>query len=201
MFRSPRILKWLYPDRIWGISVSDRSVFLTFDDGPDAGITPWVLDFLKQERIVATFFCVGSNTLRNPELYERITREGHCVGNHTMNHENGYHHSVEDYLHSIQEAKQVIASRLFRPPYGRMKRRAGRKLKQDWKIIMWSWLSYDYNSKVSVSRIRSAAKFIQAGDILVFHDNRKTQDRLKELLPAVVTDLKERGFIFRTLSV
>lgn len=199
MFRSPKILRWLYPNRIWGIVVSDRSIYLTFDDGPDEAITPWVLDFLKSEAISATFFCVGSNVVKSPELFARIQTEGHGVGNHTMNHENGYKHSSEHYLQSVEAASAVIGSRLFRPPYGRMKRRVSLKMTKNWKIMMWSWLSYDYNPKVSVQRIQEAAESIRPGDILVFHDNKKTQSRLKEVLPPIVRSLKKKGFTFRVL--
>ena len=200
MFRSPKILQWLYPSRVWGISVSDKSLYLTFDDGPDPEITPWILDFLKKEKITATFFCVGANVQKNFPIYERILEENHQVGNHCMYHDNGFKVKDEAYLNSVKEASKLIPSNLFRPPYGRLKRSTERKLPKQLKVIMWSWLSYDYDEKVSIQKIIRASKHIQAGDILVFHDNKKTQARLKEILPPIVKVLKEKGFEFKVLN-
>lgn len=200
MFKSPKILKWIYPNRVWGISVSSPTVFLTLDDGPDPEITPWLLDFLKEQNVSATFFCVGSNCVKYPALYQRILSEGHAVGNHTMNHENGFKTNNEDYLNSIKQASSVIQSNLFRPPYGRMKQKLEKEICSDYKIIMWSWLSYDYDRNVPLSTIFQKAESIKSGDILVFHDNKKTKDRLKELLPPIIEQLKTRGFQFELID-
>jgi peptidoglycan/xylan/chitin deacetylase (PgdA/CDA1 family) len=200
MFRSPKILRWLYPKRIWGISVSRPTVFLTFDDGPDLEITPWLLDFLNQEGIVATFFCVGSNVKKHTEIYAQILADGHSVGNHLMNHENGFKTKDEVYLDSIDEAAKLIDSPLFRPAYGRLKRSVERKIRSKYKVVMWSWLSYDYDVTIPIEKIIQQAKSIQSGDILVFHDNKKTKERLKEVLPTIVWDLKKRGFGFGVIQ-
>ncbi len=200
MFRSPKILRWLYPKRIWGISVSRPTVFLTFDDGPDPEITPWLLDFLNQEAIVATFFCVGSNVQKQPEIYKQLLDAGHSVGNHLMNHENGFKTKDDVYLNSIDEAAKLIDSPLFRPAYGRLKRSVERKIHPKYKIVMWSWLSYDYDVTIPIEKIIQQAKSIQSGDILVFHDNKKTKERLKEVLPTIVSDLKKRGFGFGVIQ-
>lgn len=200
MHRSPKFLKNIFPFRTWGISVSDKSVFLTFDDGPHPGITPWVLDFLKEQGIVATFFCVGENVLNYPDLYERILKEGHKTGNHTMKHLNGMKIDKQTYLASIKEAENVIKSNLFRPPYGRMNRRLDKSLSEDFKIIMWSWLSKDYDNTVPIEKIIHSAKRIRPGDILVFHDNIKAKERLKELLPPIIRNLKENQFTFKFID-
>ena len=200
MFKSPKILKWFYPNRVWGISVSQPSVFLTFDDGPDPEITPWVLNFLKAQNIHATFFCVGTNCVKHPELFQQILSEGHAVGNHSMNHENGFKTNDTDYFHSIEKANDVIQSNLFRPPYGRMKKRLDKTISEKYKIIMWSWLSYDYDQTVKPEKIVSASKSIKSGDILVFHDNRKTKARLKEVLPPVIEQLKAQSLRFAKIT-
>ena len=199
MFKSPKILKWFYPNRVWGIVVSSPTVFLTFDDGPDPEITPWVLDFLKEQKILATFFCVGSNCVKQPELYQRILNEGHAVGNHSMNHENGFKTNDADYLKSIEDASSVIHSNLFRPPYGRMKKKLDKEVNANYKIIMWSWLSYDYDRTILSEKIIQAARKIESGNILVFHDNKKTKDRLKEVLPPVIEQLKARSMYFNKI--
>lgn len=200
MFRSPKLLHKIFPARTWGISVSDKSVFLTFDDGPIPEITPWLLDYLKQEQIVATFFCVGENVKRNPEIYQRLLDEGHAVGNHTMKHLNGMKENHRTYLQSIIETEKIVDSTLFRPPYGRLNRKLDKVLQKRFKIIMWSWLSKDYDSTVSDEQIIEASFKIEPGDILVFHDNIKTIDRIQRVLPPIIERLKSEGFIFRKLD-
>jgi peptidoglycan/xylan/chitin deacetylase (PgdA/CDA1 family) len=200
MYRSPKLLHKLFPARIWGISVSDQSVFLTFDDGPNPEITPWVLDFLKNQDIKATFFCVGENVKRYPDIYQRILDEGHRTGNHTMKHQNGMKTNETVYLNSIQETEQWIQSDLFRPPYGRMNRKLDKVLSKRFKIIMWTWLSKDYDQTIEAEKIIDASDKIVAGDILVFHDNAKTTERLKQVLPPIVNRLKTRAYRFRLID-
>lgn len=200
MYRSPKLLHKFFPARIWGISVSDKSLFLTFDDGPNPKITPWVLDFLKEQQIVATFFCVGENVEKNPELYQRILDEGHRTGNHTMKHLNGMKTERNRYLQSISDAEKIVQSNLFRPPYGRLNKRMDKRLSEKFKIIMWTWLSKDYDRTIPVEKIIEASNKIKAGDILVFHDNDKTQDRLKEVLPPIISRLKSEGYLFKVIE-
>jgi peptidoglycan/xylan/chitin deacetylase (PgdA/CDA1 family) len=176
------------------------SVAITFDDGPDEEITPWVLDFLKEHNIKATFFCVGTNVQKYPEIYAEILANGHVVGNHTMNHENGFKTKDEGYLESIEQASKLIDSKIFRPPYGRLSKSVEKKIYRDYKIVMWSWLSFDYDQKVPVNKIIRSAKKIKSGDILVFHDNQKTKSRLKAILPSIVENLKKTGFNFRVIG-
>ncbi len=200
MFRSPKFFKKVFPKRIWGISVVDNSIFLTFDDGPHPDITPWVLDFLQERNIKATFFCVGENVQRYPELYNRILNEGHKTGNHTMNHLNGMKSNRKAYLDSIENASKLIDSNLFRPPYGRMNRKLDNYLSNQYKIIMWSWLSKDYDNSIAVEKIIHSSSKIQKGDILVFHDNIKTKDRLQSILPRIVDMLSSKDFSFKLLQ-
>lgn len=200
LFKSPKILTRYYPNRVWGISVSSPSVALTFDDGPDASITPWILDFLKENAIKATFFCVGSNVQRNPSLYAQILAEGHVIGNHSMNHENGFKTKDSDYLKSVAQTSELMNTTLFRPPYGRLRKSAEKELLKEFDVVMWSWLSYDYNPRISTKRILNHSKRIKSGDILVFHDNQKTKERLKEILPPIILNLKKRGFSFVLLQ-
>ncbi len=200
MHRSPKLLHKLFPARIWGISVSDKSVFLTFDDGPNPEITPWILDFLKEKNIRATFFCVGENVERFPELYQRLLDEGHRTGNHTMKHLNGMKTDKKTYLHSILETEKQVKSDLFRPPYGRLSRKMDQLLTQRFKIVMWTWLSKDYDQSVSIDSIIKAAESIQPGDILVFHDNSKSKDRVQELLPPIVERLLAENYVFRIID-
>lgn len=200
MYRSPKLLHKLFPARIWGISVSDKSVFLTFDDGPNPEITPWVLDFLKNQNIKATFFCVGENVKRYPDIYQRILEEGHRTGNHTMKHQNGMKTNETIYLESIRETEEWIQSDLFRPPYGRMNRKLDKILSRRFKIIMWTWLSKDYDLTIETEKIIVASDKIVAGDVLVFHDNAKTAHRLKQVLPPIIDRLKTKNYQFKRID-
>lgn len=194
-FRIPFFVPWIFPRRIWKLK-SKNTVYLTFDDGPQEGLTDWILNFLNEHNIKATFFCVGENVKNNPNLFAKIQANGHRVGNHTMKHERGTKTSVSKYINSVKNAGEIIQSNLFRPPYGRLPLWKTNEIRKTYKIIMWSWLSYDFDNSVSVEKILESAKSIRSGDILVFHDNLKSQDRVKILLPEVVEILLEKGYKF-----
>jgi peptidoglycan/xylan/chitin deacetylase (PgdA/CDA1 family) len=179
----------------------ENSVYLTFDDGPDPEITPWVLDLLKKENIKATFFCVGENVKKYPEIYERIQLEGHSVGNHSMQHLKGISVPTKKYVASVHEAADWIDSDLFRPPYGRISLLQTYRLKKKFRIIMWTWLSYDFDPKVPIDSIlTNAQRNLVSGDILVVHDNRKTADRLKILLPQLIAVIQSKGLNFQPIA-
>ena len=198
-FRIPFFIPWVFPRRIWKMD-SKTSVFLTFDDGPQPEITDWILQFLEREGIYATFFCVGNNVLKHTSIFENVRRSGHAIGNHTMHHERGNSVSINAYTSSIQEADQLIGSNLFRPPYGRLPFWKGCNISSQFKVIMWSWLSYDYDSTVPIEVILNSAQNIKGGDILVFHDNPKSFERLKILLPEVVKIIQSKKLSFELLS-
>lgn len=201
LFKPPRLADWVLPRLRWRFSVSEPIVFLTFDDGPNLEITPFVLDLLKQYNWKATFFCVGQNIEKNPELFQRVLSEGHAIGNHTMKHLNSIKTDNETYLNSFREFERVYSSKLFRPPYGRIKPSVAKEITKTHQIIMWSWLSYDYDLTVSNERILDEAKRIKPGDILVLHDNAKITERQKILLPQLFELLQKRGFRSEVISV
>ncbi len=200
IFKTPCFFKWIFPRRTWGFSRSIDQVYLTFDDGPNLEITPWILDYLKEKNIQATFFCVGSNIKRYPELFQRIKAEGHSVGNHTMNHDKGTKVPFKQYKSSISETKKLIGNKLFRPPYGRINAWKSYQLSKEYHLIMWSWLSYDFDPSIAISTIlKKAKKQIKAGDILVLHDNPKVTDRVKELLPKLIEIIEQKGLKFEKI--
>ncbi|NRA12785.1 MAG: polysaccharide deacetylase family protein [Crocinitomicaceae bacterium] len=199
-FKTPNIFKWIFHRRVWGFSSSDK-VFLTFDDGPTSDLTPWILDFLDSQNVKATFFCVGANVVKHPNLLTTIQERGHAVGNHTMRHEKGTDVSKRDYMKSIKEASGVISSNLFRPPYGRLPIRYSKGIRANHKIIMWSWLSYDYDASVPIDLVLKKAEKIKGGDIIVVHDNVKSTERLKDILPELVRIIKSKGLEFDIISV
>ena len=184
---------------MWGFSCPEKTVFLTFDDGPTPIASEWVLDFLRDEQTHATFFCLGENVKNHPELFERMKAEGHAIGNHSYRHEHGFKASKKGYITSIEKADELIQSKLFRPPYGKLPRSYDRYLKK-YTIVMWSYMAYDFDEKVSIEQILQSAKSIRNGDILVFHDNQKSHERLKIILPQVVEMLKEKGFSFEIIQ-
>ena len=200
VFKTPYLIKKILFKRLWGFSNSLNKVYLTFDDGPHPDITPWILDLLSNENIKATFFCVGENVRKYPAIYDRILKDGHAVGNHTMYHNNARNTQKKEYFDSIKKASAYIESNLFRPPYGRLPITWENELLKKYKIVMWSWLSYDFDMNQSISKILKKAKKINSGDILVLHDNPKILEKQKELLPELIRFIKERKITFEVLK-
>ena len=199
-FKTPFVFRYLFSKREWGFSNS-TDVYLTFDDGPTEELTAWILDFLKKENIQATFFCVGENAEKQPHSMRDMIADGHSIGNHTMNHIKGVNRSKREYRDSIENAGSFINSDLFRPPYGRMSVKHEKSISEKYRIIMWSWLSYDFDHSVSIDKIlKKAKKQIKGGEIIVLHDNLKVQERLKELLPALVRIIREKNLSFKIIE-
>ena len=191
-------MKLLFPRLVWNVP-NDSNVYLTFDDGPHPIATPKVLEVLKHFGIKATFFCVGANAQKYPEIIREIERAGHVLGNHTYQHENGWTTPVDAYMDSITRTSALIKSNLFRPPYGRINLRSIYRIKNaGYQIIMWSWLSKDYNTRLQNTTIISAAKHIKAGDVLVFHDSQKTEERIEELLMEIIPRIQSKQLTFST---
>lgn len=201
LFKPPRLADWVLPRLRWRFSVSEPVVFITFDDGPNPEITPFVLDLLKAYNWKATFFCVGENIRRSHEVFQRVIDEGHAVGNHTMKHLNSIKTDNETYLDSFRAFEEVHPGKLFRPPYGRIKPSVAKEIGKTHRIIMWSWLSYDYDLSVSNERILDEAQRIKPGDILVLHDNAKIASRQQELLPQLFELLRKKGFRSEIIAV
>ena len=194
-------LKWFYPSYTWKGRPENRSIYLTFDDGPHAEITPWVLDLLQEYKAPATFFVVGKNAASNQELIQRISNDGHKLANHTQNHKKGWNTAVDDYIKDVEACDRFIRSNLFRPPYGRITRKQGKLLiKQGYEIVMWSLLSCDYDTKLNCQKSLSVLmKNTKPGSIVVFHDSEKAAPQLKIMLPHYLQFLKEQGYNFATL--
>ena len=147
--RPPLFYRMLFPETIWRLPCKEKTIYLTFDDGPVPEITPWVLNLLDYYNVKATFFCVGENVARNTELYAEILKRGHHTGNHTMNHIQGTKYSVKDYIRNVDAANELIHSALFRPPHGHMCFGQAHELRQKYKIIMWDVVTRDYSKKLN----------------------------------------------------
>ena len=200
--KTPWLLKKIYSSCIWDIPSQENKIYLSFDDGPHPGATPFVLDELKKQNAKATFFCIGKNVAEHPYVYKRILEEGHRVGNHTHNHLNGWKVSDKAYFDNIAEAKKYIDSHLFRPPYGRIKSfQVSCLQKAGFKIIMWDVLSADFDQKISGEQCASnVLRNAKKNSIIVFHDSEKAFGRMKIALPKTLEFFKEKGFVFDVIS-
>ena len=198
------MVKNIIPKRTWQINENTKDIYLTFDDGPHATITNFVLDELKKYNAEATFFCIGKNVVDNLSAYERIINEGHAVGNHTQHHLNWFNTIDKTYIDDVLEASKFIDSDLFRPPYGRLKTFQANiltSLKKPYRIIMWSVLSGDFDLKISPERCLENVLFkISNGAIVVFHDSEKAAERMMYALPKVLKILSQKGYSFRKIS-
>lgn len=196
------ILNYIYPKAIWRKEKEKNNIYLTFDDGPIPEITPWILDCLKEYQVKATFFCVGENIKKHPEIFDRILAEGHAVGNHTYNHLRGWDSEDQIYFQNIEKCEKLTNSRLFRPPYGRAKKSQMKVLAQDYKIIMWDVLTGDYDPKISPEQCyKNCVNYTRNGSIIVFHDNIKAINNVKYALPKSIEQLLRKGYRFKTLSL
>ncbi len=205
LVKTPWLLKKLYPTCLWDIETKDKIVYITFDDGPDPNVTTFVLELLKQYNAKATFFCIGKNVAHHASVYEKIIEEGHAVGNHTYDHLNGWKTSDERYLQNILEAKEIINSNLFRPPYGRITKFQLQQLSANaykLKAVMWSVLSGDFDVALPAEQcFLNVARNSKPGSIIVFHDSEKAFDKLKIVLPKVLDYFGAKGFRFESINV
>lgn len=206
--KTPSFVKSLFPNFTWNIDTKKQELYLTFDDGPTPEITPWVLEQLKTYNAKATFFCIGSNVEKHPEILKSIIDEGHTIGNHTYNHLKGWKHKTKDYLVDVELAQKAINkislsnSKLFRPPYGKFKTKQAKQLqKSDYKIVMWDVLSFDWDVAVSQKEcLDNIINSANEGSIIVMHDSLKAEQNLKYVIPKVLEYYSEKGFEFKALT-
>lgn len=199
--KTPRILRWPYPELTWNIPGEEPTAYLTFDDGPIPEVTEWVLDQLKEYKVKGTFFIVAENAVKHPQILQRILDEGHSVGNHTYNHLNGWKTGDLAYLDNIEKAQEVYSSTLFRPPYGKIKKSQIAQLKPAFKIIMWDILSGDFDEGISGEQCaQNVVQNLDNGSIIVFHDSLKAWPRLKIALPMVLEELFYKNYKLEKLS-
>jgi peptidoglycan/xylan/chitin deacetylase (PgdA/CDA1 family) len=194
------LIKSIYPKAIWRKEPTEKKLYLTFDDGPIPEITTWVLDVLKQYNVKATFFCVGNNVEKHPAIFQRIVDEEHSVGNHTYNHLNGWKTHSPLYLKNVNKCKEVVNSRLFRPPYGKMKKTQFNILRRYYSIVLWDVLSGDYDKKTSPEKcLKNVVEKYRNGSIIVFHDNVKAWTNLQFALPKFIEHALKEGYRFESL--
>lgn len=211
-----RFLRWLYPHAIWRMDPSVKAVYLTFDDGPIPEATPYVLDTLAKYGIKATFFMVGDNIRKYPELFQRVVEEGHHVGNHTYNHIGGFRWLSRNYLRNTKKAQELIEDmlhiprnpdtlgrgQLFRPPHGWMRPLQYRVIRRKgYRIVMWDLVTRDYSKRLTAEEVLdNVKKFARNGSIITFHDSLRSIDKLHRILPAALEWLIAQGYEFRLLE-
>jgi peptidoglycan-N-acetylglucosamine deacetylase len=197
----PRFITKWFPAAIWRIPEEHKTVYLTFDDGPVPGITPWVLKLLNEQNIKATFFAVGENVFRYPEIFEQILEDGHAVGNHTYRHLQGLKSGNLSYFKDVERANDLIGSNLFRPPHGWLKQAQYQLLSQKYKIIMWDVISCDYNRNITKEEVlHNVLHYTRSGSIVTFHDSYKAEENLRWVLPRAIEALKAEGYEFRKIE-
>lgn len=201
---SPFWLKALYPRYTWHVPTRKKEIFLTFDDGPIPEITEFVLDTLKQFEAKATFFCIGDNIRKHPNVFSKVINEGHSVGNHTFNHMNGWKSKDQEYLDNIDlcEKQLDLETNLFRPPYGRMKKRQARQLPETKEIIMWDVLSGDFSAAVKPEIcLEKTIKYARPGSIVLFHDSLKAAKNMQYALPRFLEHFSKKDYQFKALPM
>jgi peptidoglycan/xylan/chitin deacetylase (PgdA/CDA1 family) len=222
--KTPGFVKTLFPNFVWNINTHEKELYLTFDDGPTPKITDWVLSTLKAYNAKATFFCIGNNIEKHPDIFQRILDEGHSIGNHTFNHLKGWEQKTKVYLDDTDKTQKLINSKtqnqlsnsdlnrsvkfdkenlkLFRPPYGKFKTKQSKALQNlGYKIILWDVLSYDWDSDVSVENcLKNVTSAAKEGSIIVFHDSLKASKNLTYVLPKVLKYYAEKGFQFKGIE-
>ena len=195
IFRTPGFIRKIYPEAYWKIPQSEKIIYLTFDDGPIPELTPWVLEILERFTALATFFCVGDNVRKYPEIAHKIILKGHSIGNHTFHHIKGWNTRNQEYFQDIFEASELIKSPLFRPPYGQIKKSQYNQLKKNYRIILWDLITYDYDPGFSPKDCLSMLyKKTESGSIIVFHDSKKAEKNLRAILPNYLEFLRDNGF-------
>lgn len=206
--KTNRFLKKIFSNYIWDIPNNENKVYLTFDDGPTPEITEWTLNELQKYNAKATFFCIGDNTRKFPEVFQQIIKKGHSIGNHTYNHLNGWKTSNSDYIENAEFCQSEIQNlhsetcNLFRPPYGKIKPSQSKKLRKlGYKIIMWDVISYDFDKTITPEEcLENVLKNVTTGSIIVFHDSKKAFKNLEFVLPRTLEFLKEKGFVCESID-
>ncbi len=193
-------LRWLYPRALWRMNPNEHAVYLTFDDGPIPEVTPWVLDVLDHYGIKATFFMVGDNIRKHPEVFEMVKSRGHRLGNHTYNHIGGLRHGIRSYMRNVEKANEYLQTDLFRPPHGWLKWEQYIRVMMKYRVVMWDLVTRDYSMRLNGRDVlRNVRHYARNGSIITFHDSLRSQDKLLYALPRSIEWLQKQGYEFKVL--
>lgn len=201
--RPPEWFRMFFPGAIFRMPPSKEKpgqVFLTFDDGPIPEVTPWVLEVLDEFGVKATFFMVGQNIERHPELLNLVNEKGHKAANHTLHHIRGIGIKPEHYIEDAAACEKFTKSGLIRPPHGWLTPRQLKELKKEYKVVMYDLVTRDYSKKTTADDVvNNIRKLTRDGSIIVFHDSLKSFEKLKTALPLSLQWLKSQGYTFSLL--
>ena len=204
LFKTPWLLKKRYPSLIWNLNRRNKIIYLTFDDGPIPIVTPFVLNILSSYNARATFFCIGDNVKKHFDIYKQVADAGHAIGNHTYNHLRGWQTDDDTYTANFLKCDELLNSRLFRPPYGRIKQSQIKRLraaKPGLKIVMWDVLSGDFDQSLKSEKcLKKVLKYVTNGSVVVFHDSEKAFPRLQYVLPRALEYWSRQGYTFAALD-
>ena len=191
----------MYPGGLWEVSSTSKSIYLTFDDGPEPSSTPFILDTLKEFDAKATFFCIGENAVAHPELFQRMIDEGHAVGNHGFKHLKGWGMKTKDYVANALQSRDIFPTNLYRPAYGKMTNAQCKALKKEgFQVVFWTLISYDFDSTFSSeARMKILKKKAKSGSNIVFHDSVKAFPQVKDELPKLLEYWKNQGYSFKAI--
>ena len=196
----PWFYRALFPGVTWRIPAEEKCVYLTFDDGPIPEVTPWVLDQLDRFGVKATFFMVGDNVRKHPDVYRMVVERGHHVGNHTFNHIQGIRYWTHNYLANVRKAADYIPGDLFRPPHGHMRLMQLLFLRRHYRIVMWDVVTRDYSPLLTPDEVFEVVRrYTRNGSVIVFHDSLKAERNMREALPRAIGWLQEQGYTFKLL--
>lgn len=196
----PRIVRRLYWTVLWRMSSSEKTIYLTFDDGPTPEVTPWLLEQLDKMEVKATFFCIGRNVEQHPELFEEMKRRGHTVGIHGYDHKRGLFADNKSFFLDIRKAARLIGSKLFRPPHGHIRPSQAVYLSKKYKVVLWDVITRDYDRDLMPEQVYDIAiKYGRNGSIVVFHDSVKAKKNMMYAFPRAVLYWKKQGYNFKAL--
>lgn len=197
----PNWVRKFYPTVRWRKDSNQKTLYLTFDDGPNPDITPWILDQLDKLNIKATFFCIGNNAQNHPELVQEISQRGHALGTHGYSHKRGMYKDTKTFFADIQLGATWVKSRLFRPPHGRITPKQAKQLSKTYTVVLWDVITRDYDASLSPQEVEKIAlKYTRNGSIVVFHDSIKAQKNMQYAFPRVVKQWLSQGYKFATLN-
>ena len=197
----PWFYRALFPGVTWRMPAEPKCVYLTFDDGPIPEVTPWVLDVLDRYGVKATFFMVGDNVRKHPDVFRMVVERGHRIGNHTFNHIQGLRYLTKNYLANVEKAAHYIPSNLFRPPHGHMRFLQTLCLTRRYKVVMWDVVTRDYSPHMTPEGVLNVVKrYVRNGSVIVFHDSLKAERNMREAMPKAIEWLLAQGYTFKVFE-
>ena len=200
LVKPPFILKHLFNGFLWDIPSKEKKLYLTFDDGPHSELTPWIINLLNKYHAKATFFLVGKNALKYPDLYQLYLKNGHRLGNHTFQHLKAWSNKKTEHLNDIAKCAKIVESDLFRPPHGQVKLTAIKEIKKKYRIVMWDVLSWDFDEKIEAKEcLLNVTENAKEGSIIVFHENEKAKKNLQYALPEILEHFSKLGYTFEAI--